>query len=59
MSLLEFNLEMMIVARCAPGHSRTYLDERIMFISNIGLQHCALKRPDGSKFEEMWQYSYG
>jgi hypothetical protein len=44
---LELNLDMMIVARCAPGHSWTNPAERIMSILNIGLQNCALERCKG------------
>ena len=44
---LELNLEMMIIARCAPGHSWTNPAERVMSILNIGLQNCALERAAG------------
>lgn len=43
----ELNLEMLILARCAPGHSWTNPAERVMSILNIGLQNCALERSKG------------
>lgn len=38
---------MLILARCAPGHSWTNPAERVMSILNIGLQNCALERSKG------------
>ncbi|CAC5400127.1 unnamed protein product [Mytilus coruscus] len=43
----ELNLDMMILARCAPGQSWTNPAERIMSILNLALQNCALERPSG------------
>lgn len=40
----EMDLDMLIHARCAPGHSWTNPAERIMSILNIGLQNCSLER---------------
>ena len=40
----EFNLDMLVLARCAPGHSYTNPAERIMSILNVGLQNVALER---------------
>jgi len=43
----ELNLDMLIAARCAPGHSWTNPAERVMSLLNIGLQNCALERVAG------------
>ena len=40
----ELNLDMMILARCAPGQSWINPAERVMSILNLGLQNCALER---------------
>ncbi|CAG2208657.1 unnamed protein product [Mytilus edulis] len=40
----ELNLDMLILARCAPGHSWRNPAERIMSLLNLGLQNCALER---------------
>jgi hypothetical protein len=40
----ELNLDMLILARCAPGHSFTNPAERIMSLLNLGLQNCATER---------------
>ena len=40
----EFDLDMLVLARCAPGHSYTNPAERIMSILNVGLQNDALER---------------
>ncbi|CAG2185017.1 unnamed protein product [Mytilus edulis] len=40
----ELNLDMLILARCAPGHSWRNPAERIMSLLNLGLQNCALGR---------------
>jgi len=40
----ELNLDMVILARCAPGHSFINPCERVMAIFNIGLQNVALSR---------------
>ena len=40
----ECNLDMVIMARCAPGHSYLNPAERVMSILNLGLQNCALER---------------
>lgn len=44
---LETELDMLVIARCAPGHSWLNPAERIMSILNLGLQNCALERPTG------------
>ena len=41
---MELNLDMLILARCAPGHSWVNPAERVMSILNLGLQICALQR---------------
>ncbi|WAR05310.1 hypothetical protein MAR_020679 [Mya arenaria] len=40
----EYDLDMVILARCAPGHSWRYPAERVMSIMNLGLQNCSLER---------------
>ena len=40
----EFNLDMLIAVRCAPGQSYINPAERIMSILNYGLQNCATER---------------
>lgn len=40
----ELNLDMIILARCAPGHSYTNPAERVMSILNLGLQNVCLQR---------------
>jgi hypothetical protein len=40
----EMNLDMLILARCAPGHSWCNPAERCMSLLNLGLQNCALER---------------
>ena len=40
----ELTLDMVILARCAPGHSWTNPAERIMSILNLALQNCSLER---------------
>ena len=40
----ELNLDMLILARCAPGQSWRNPAERIMSLLNLGLQNCALQR---------------
>ena len=40
----EMNLDLLVLARCAPGHSWRNPAERIMSILNLGLQNCALER---------------
>ena len=40
----ELNLDMLILARCAPGHSWVNPAERVMSILNLGLQNCSLQR---------------
>ncbi|XP_053389758.1 uncharacterized protein LOC128552728 [Mercenaria mercenaria] len=48
----EMNLDMLILGRCAPGHSWVNPAERIMSILNLGLQNCALERgDDDAKFK--------
>lgn len=41
----EFNLDLLIHARCAPGHSYTNSTERVMSILNLGLQKCVFRNP--------------
>lgn len=50
---IELNLDMIIIARCAPGHSWTNPAERIMSILNLGLQNCALERPRSDEATEV------
>ena len=40
----ELDLDMLVQARCAPGHSYTNPAERIMSILNLALQNCSLER---------------
>ncbi|XP_070559193.1 uncharacterized protein [Ptychodera flava] len=40
----ELDLDMLILARCAPGQSWTNPAERVMSILNLGLQNCSLER---------------
>lgn len=40
----ELNLDMLILARCAPGQSWRNPAERIMSLLNLGLQNCSLER---------------
>ena len=40
----ELDLDLLITARCAPGHSYANPAERIMSILNIALQNCATER---------------
>lgn len=40
----ELNLDMLILCRCAPGHSWRNPAERVMSILNLGLQNCSLER---------------
>lgn len=47
----EMNLDMMILARCAPGHSFVNPAERVMSILNLALQNVALERKEST--EEM------
>lgn len=42
----ELDLDMLIIARCAPGNSWVNPAERIMSILNLGLQNCAFERKD-------------
>ena len=50
----EYNLDMLILARCAPGHSWQNPAERIMSILNLGLQNCSLERKQSEeKFEDV------
>ena len=48
----ELNLDMLIHARCAPGHSYTNPAERVMSVLNIGIQNCALERQELDKDSE-------
>ena len=56
----EYNLDVLILARCAPGHSWQNPAERTMRILNLGLQNCSLERKQSEeKFEEvlkMWKH---
>lgn len=57
----ELDLDMMILARCAPGHSWMNPAERIMSVLNIALQNCALERGKGDEetekmLKKMWEY---
>ena len=48
----EYNFDLLILARCAPGHSWQNPAERIMSILNLGLQNCSLERKESEeKFE--------
>ena len=48
----ELDLDMVVIARCAPGNSWVNPAERIMSILNLGLQNCALERgPDENAFK--------
>ncbi|XP_033647591.1 uncharacterized protein LOC117307057 [Asterias rubens] len=49
---LALNLDMIILARCAPGHSWMNPAERIMSILNLALQNCALEREAGDAAAE-------
>ena len=40
----ELNLDMLVLARCAPGQSWTNPAERVMSILNLGLQNVSLER---------------
>lgn len=40
----ELNVDMLVLARCAPGHSWRNPAERIMSLLNIGLQNCSFER---------------
>ena len=40
----EYDLDMVILAICAPGHSWRNPAERVMSILNLGLQNCSLER---------------
>lgn len=40
----ELNLDMLVLGRCAPGHSFINPAERVMSILNLGLQNVALER---------------
>lgn len=40
----ELNLDMLILGRCAPGHSYINPAERVMSILNLGVQNVALER---------------
>lgn len=42
----ELNLDMMILGRCAPGHSFVSPAERVMSILNLALQNVALERKE-------------
>lgn len=49
----EFNFDLLIHARCAPGHSYTNPAERVMSILNLGLQNVSLERkPCEKKIED-------
>lgn len=45
----EMNLDMMILARCAPGHSYVNPAERVMSILNLALQNVALERKESTE----------
>jgi len=49
----ELDLDMMILARCAPGNSWVNPAERVMSILNLGLQNCALERADDASFKSV------
>jgi len=40
----ELNLDMLVLGRCAPGHSWRNPTDRVMSILNLGLQNCSLER---------------
>jgi len=48
----EFNLDMLIHVRCAPGQSWINPAARIMSILNLGLQNVSLERCEMGKNEE-------
>lgn len=47
----EMNLDMLILGRCAPGHSWRNQAERVMSLLNLGLQNCSSEK--GVCSEEM------
>lgn len=42
----EFDLDLLITARCTPGHSYRNPVERVMSVLNYGLQNCANRKED-------------
>ena len=44
----ELDVDLFILARCAPGHSWRNPAERVMSVLNIGLQNCCLEREESS-----------
>ena len=44
---MELNLDLLVHARCAPGHSFVNPAERVMSLLNLALQNCSLKRDRG------------
>ena len=48
----EYNLDLLIHVRCAPGQSWVNPAERIMSILNLGLQNVSLQREKGSESTE-------
>jgi hypothetical protein len=48
----ELDLDLLIHARCAPGHSWTNPAERVMSILNLGLQNCSMSREKCSEEAE-------
>ena len=48
----ELNLDLLVHARCAPGHSYTNPAERVMCVLNLGLQNCSLERVQGDEESE-------
>lgn len=42
----EFDLDLLITARCTPGHSYRNPAERVMSVLNYGLQNCANRKED-------------
>ena len=53
----ELNLDMLIHARCAPGHSYTNPVERVMSILNLGLQNVSMERKEVSKISNYSMYT--
>ena len=48
----EHNLDMLVLCRCAPGHSWRNPAERVMSILNLGLQNCSLEREKVNEDDE-------
>ncbi|XP_060552756.1 uncharacterized protein LOC132714041 [Ruditapes philippinarum] len=55
----ELNVDMLVMCRCAPGHSWRNPAERIMSLLNIGLQNCSLERQQCNDEIEKHLKKYG